>query len=157
MELNNKINKALLGCVVATAAQKFWLGERCCTLTPEDCERCRGGSDDWVLSSISTTVAVFSAKYSVWGLIQASYTYQELGCRVCAGTGTPEDPYVNVVQCCSGSGYPCSATWISQFVAEQPDVSPVGSDFMPCVLDSESCASSDPPISVQGGGNIVLS
>ncbi len=151
------IANALDGCISATVGQKFWLGERCCTLTPEDCERCRGGSDDWVLSSISTTVAVFSAKYSVWGVINASYTYQELGCRFCAGDGSPEDPFVNVLGCCSGDGYPCSASWTSQYVAEVPDVSPTGSSFMPCVLYSDSCQSAGAPITDQGGGNIVLS
>jgi hypothetical protein len=151
------ISEVLDGCITATNNQNFWLGQRCCTLTPEDCQRCRGGSDDWVLSSISTTVAVFSAKYSVWGVINASYTYQELGCRFCTGDGSPEDPFVNVLGCCSGNGYPCSASWTSQYVAEQMNVTPTGSSFMPCVLYSDSCASSDPPISVQGGGNIVLS
>jgi hypothetical protein len=151
------IANALDGCISATVGQKFWLGERCCTLTPQDCERCRGGSDDWVLSSISTTVAVFSAKYSVWGVINASYTYQELGCRFCAGDGSPEDPFVNVLGCCGGDGYPCSASWTSQYVAEVPDVSPTGSSFMPCVLYSDACQSAGAPITDQGGGNIVLS
>ena len=151
------ISNALDGCISATVSQKFWLGQRCCTLTPQDCERCRGGSDDWVLSSISTTVAVFSAKYTVWGVVNATYTYQELGCRVCAGDGSPEDPFVNVLGCCSGDGYPCSANWTSQYVAERPDVSPVGSDFMPCVLNSDACYSGLGPITDQGGGDIVLS
>lgn len=151
------INDALSGCIDAVSSQQFWLGQRCCTLTPQDCERCRGGSDDWVLSSISTTVAVFSAKYTVWGYINASYTYQELGCRFCAGDGSPEDPFVNVLGCCGGDGYPCSASWTSQYVAEVPDVSPTGSSFMPCVLYSDACQSAGAPITDQGGGNIVLS
>lgn len=147
------INDSLEDCVIASAPGGLaWLGNRCCTLTPTTCAPCRGGSDDWVLSSISTTEAIFKASYTVWATLEISYSHLELSCRVCGGY-----PCENVAQCCAGDGYLCGATWYTEVVPEQYGVTPSGGDFNPVVLISDGCAFASPPVSGQGGGNVVLS
>ena len=148
-----KINDALEGCIVATGSD-YWLGDRCCTADTTSCNECRGGSDNWELFSISSTAAVFKATYSQWFQAQVSVTYTERSCSFCF---YEDDMWQTTCLCCGGDGYVCSASLVSQSVAEKYGVSSYGAAMNPLTVVSESCSHERDPIGEQGGGVPVIS